>query len=377
MSLKIGDQITLTIHDLAFGGEGVGRLDEFVVFVPFVITGETVEAEIIEVKKNFARAMLLRVITASPERVAPECRYFTQCGGCQYQHIDYAAQLRFKHKQISDLFERVGKISPERVAPVIGCPQPYGYRNRIMIRSQWNGPAKKLEIGFIRADNNWVQDLDECKIAEPSLNEQIKQVRANPPPRGGLKFVLRVQAEGWEVPKDSFFQNNFFLLPKLVETVKGFLQDSGAKHLIDLYCGVGFFGIEVAGAVDSFVGVEYDALAIKAARQNAASRNINNGEFVSAKSEEALPELLKNFPADNTSVILDPPRKGCWPSLLELLRTTRPAQVIYVSCHPATMARDLNILCADGVFELARVQPLDMFPQTQHVECVADLRRRN
>ena len=377
MSLKIGDQITLNIHDLAFGGEGVGRLDEFVVFVPFVITGETVEAEVIEVKKNFARAKLLRVVTPSPERVAPECRYFTHCGGCQYQHIDYAAQLRFKHKQISDLFERVGKISPERVAPVIGCPQPYGYRNRIMIRSQWNGPAKKLEIGFIRADNNWVQDLDECKIAEPSLNEQIKQVRANPPPRGGLKFVLRVQAEGWEVPKDSFFQNNFFLLPKLVETVKGFLQDSGAKHLIDLYCGVGFFGIEVAGVVDSFVGVEYDALAIKAARQNAAARKINNGEFIAAKSEEALPELLKKFPTENTSVILDPPRKGCWPSLLELLRTTRPAQVIYVSCHPATMARDLNILCADGVFELARVQPLDMFPQTQHVECVADLRRRN
>ena len=406
MSLKIGDQITLTIHDLAFGGEGVGRvgvsrvegresraepatadapaldsrpstLDSFVVFVPFVITGETVEAEIIEVKKNFARAKLLRVVTPSPERVAPECRYFTQCGGCQYQHIDYAAQLRFKHKQISDLFERVGKISPERVAPVIGCPKPYGYRNRIMIRSQWNGPAKKLEIGFIRADNNWVQDLDECKIAEPLLNEQIKQVRANPPPRGGLKFVLRVQAEGWEVPKDSFFQNNFFLLPKLVETVKGFLKDSGAKHLIDLYCGVGFFGIEAAGVVDSFVGVEYDALAIKAARQNAASRKITNGEFIAAKSEEALPELLKKFPADSTSVILDPPRKGCWPSLLELLRTTRPAQVIYVSCHPATMARDLNILCADGVFELARVQPLDMFPQTQHVECVADLRRRN
>lgn len=377
MSLKIGDQITLNIHDLAFGGEGVGRLDEFVVFVPFTITGETVQAEVIEVKKSFARAKLLQVITSVAERVTPECRYYTQCGGCQYQHIDYAAQLRFKHKQISDLFERVGKISPERVAPVIGCPQPYEYRNRIMIRSQWNGPAKKLEIGFIRADNNWVQDIEECKIAEPPLNEQIKQVRANPPPRGGLKFVLRVQPEGWVVPKDSFFQNNFFLLPQLVDTVKGFLKSSGAKQLIDLYCGVGFFGIEAASAVEKFVGVEYDAMAIKAARENVASRKINNGEFIAAKSEEALPDLLKKFPADSTSVILDPPRKGCWPSLLELLRTTRPAQVIYVSCHPATMARDLNILCGDGVFELARVQPLDMFPQTQHVECVADLRRRN
>ena len=377
MSLKLGDKINLTIHDLAFGGEGVGRIDEFVVFVPFVITGETVEAEITEVKKNFARAKLLRVITPSPERVAPECQYFGACGGCQYQHIDYLAQLRFKHKQVADLFERVGKISRAVVAPVLPCPSPYGYRNRIMIRSQWNGPAKKLEIGFIRTDNKFVEDIEECKIAEPALNEQITHVRANPPPKGGIKVVLRVQPENWEVPRDSFFQNNFFLLPKLVETVREFLQAGGARHLIDLYCGVGFFGIEAAGVVDSFVGVEYDQLAIAAARQNAASRKINNGEFVAAKVEAILPELLQKFSADKTAVILDPPRKGCWPETLELLRQTRPAQVIYVSCHPATMARDLNILCADGVFELARVQPLDMFPQTQHVECVADLRRRN
>jgi tRNA/tmRNA/rRNA uracil-C5-methylase (TrmA/RlmC/RlmD family) len=375
--LKLADKISLTIHDLAFGGEGVGRVDDFVVFVPFVITGETVEVEITEVKKNFARAKLLRVVTPSPERVAPECRYFGACGGCQYQHIGYAAQLRFKHKQIADLFERVGKISAEKIAPVIPCPQPYGYRNRIMIRSQWNGPAKKLVIGFIRADNQFVEDIEECKIAEPVLNQQIKEVRANPPPKGGIKVVLRVQPENWDVPRDSFFQNNFFLLPKLVETVREFLSASGARHLIDLYCGVGFFGIEAAGVVDSFVGVEYDKLAIAAARQNAASRKINNGEFVAAKVEEILPELLKKFSAEKTAVILDPPRKGCWPETLQLLRETKPAQVIYVSCHPATMARDLNILCADGVFELSRVQPLDMFPQTQHVECVADLRRRN
>lgn len=377
MSLKLGDKINLTIHDLAFGGEGVGRIEEFVVFVPFVITGETVEVEITELKKNFARAKLLRVITPSPERVAPECKYFTHCGGCQYQHIDYAAQLGFKHKQISDLFERVGKIARTVVAPVLPCPAPYGYRNRIMVRSQWNGAAKKLVVGFIGVNNKYVEEIEECKIAEPVLNEQIKEVRANPPPKGGIKVVLRVQPENWEVPRDSFFQNNFFLLPKLVETVKEFLQAGGSRHLIDLYCGVGFFGIEAAGVVDSFVGVEYDRLAIAAARKNAASREINNGEFVAAKVEVILPELLQKFSAEKTAVILDPPRKGCWPETLALLRETKPAQIIYVSCHPATMARDLNILCADGVFELARVQPLDMFPQTQHVECVADLRRRN
>ena len=162
MSLQIGSVANLKIQDLAFGGEGVGRIDELVVFVPFVITGETVEAEIIELKKNFARAKLLRVIEPSPDRVKPECRYFGACGGCQYQHIAYPAQLAAKHKQISDLFERVGKISAEKVGPVIPCPSPYGYRNRIMIRSQWNKPEQKLNIGFIRADCGLVEDIEEC-----------------------------------------------------------------------------------------------------------------------------------------------------------------------------------------------------------------------
>ena len=192
-------------------------------FVPFVLVGEVVEVEITEVKKNFARAKLLRVVKPSPERVEPACRYFGPCGGCQYQHIDYAAQLRFKHKQIADLFQRIGGFEQALVAPVMPCPRPYGYRNRIMIRSQWNKPEQKLNIGFIRWDSGLVEDIEECKIAEPALNEQIRQVRAHPPPKGGIKVVLRVSPENWDVPPDSFFQNNFFLLPKLVETVRGFL----------------------------------------------------------------------------------------------------------------------------------------------------------
>jgi tRNA/tmRNA/rRNA uracil-C5-methylase (TrmA/RlmC/RlmD family) len=428
MALNLGDKLTLTIHDIAFGGEGVARhggnifceehepltpslsplgqgegdvsKNGFVVFVPFVIVGEEVEAEVTEVKKNFARAKLLRVVKPSPERVAPECRYFAVCGGCQYQHIAYETQLRIKHKQIADLFQRIGGITKEVVAPVVPCPQPYGYRNRIMIRSQWNKPEQKLNIGFIRWDGGLVEDLDECKIAEPALNEQIKHVRANPPPKGGIKVVLRVQPEGWEVPRDSFFQNNFFLLPKLVETVRECLRSAGLgapasrrqvpdehagetpalpakRHLIDLYCGVGFFGIELADAVDSFVGVELDKLAIKAARLNATKRGRTNGEFIAAHVEEALPELLKRFSPEASTVLIDPPRKGCWPQTLQLLRETKPAQIIYVSCHPATMARDLSILCADGVFDLLKVVPLDMFPQTAHIECVADLRGKS
>lgn len=369
-----GQRVTIQITDIAFGGEGVGRIEQFVVFVPFVVLGETVEAELTEVKKQFARAKLIRVVTPSPHRVTPRCRYFGDCGGCQYQHIDYPQQLALKHKQIADLFERIGGFPKGVVSPVVPCPQPYHYRNRLMIRSQWNKPEQKLNIGFIRADNRLVVDLDECQIAEPALNEQIRHVRANPPPKGGIKVVLRIAPEDWQVPRDSFFQNNFFLLPRLVETVREKLRDAGTRHLIDAYCGVGFFGISLGDQVDSFVGVEVDHQAIKAAKLNATKHGRSNGEFIEGRAEELMPDLLRRFESAKTTILIDPPRTGCPPVGLESLRQNRPAQVLYVSCHPATLARDLNVLCADGVFELRNVTPLDMFPQTQHVECVADLR---
>ena len=374
MSLALGDKLVLTIGDIAFGGEGVARVEDFVVFVPFVAAGEVLEAEITELKRRFARAKLLRVVTPSPERVEPLCPHFSVCGGCQYQHLAYPAQVRLKHKQISDLFQRIGHFDPGLIAPLVPCPQPYGYRNRVMIRSQWDRIKQRLNIGFLRAASRLVVDVEECKIAEPALNEQIKSVRARPPPRGGIKVVLRIPPEGWEVPPDSFFQNNFFLLPGLVQVVRDRLQAGGARHLVDVYCGVGFFSIEVGDLVESFVGVELDRLAIPAARRNAVARGRTNGEFIAGAAEEVLPALLWRFPAGATTVLLDPPRTGCKPEMLQTLRRVRPAQIIYVSCHPATMVRDLNVLCAADVFELAQVVPLDMFPNTQHVECVSDLR---
>jgi len=372
--LALGNKLSLRISDLAFGGEGVARWEDFVVFVPFVAVGELVEAEITELKKRYARARLLRVLEPSPERVEPGCRYFGACGGCQYQHLAYSAQLRLKHKQIGDLFERLGHFDRRLVAPVIPCPQPYGYRNRIMVRSQWDKFKQGLNIGFIRADSRLVVDVEECRLAEPALNEQLKYVRAHPPPKGGLKVVLRSSPPGWEVPPDSFFQNNSFLLPKLVEVARDALRQAQTKHLLDIYCGVGFFSVELAPLAESFVGVELDHMAIQAARRNAAARARTNGEFIAGTAEEQLPAILSRFPAPATTVLLDPPRKGCQPETLQMLRRVQPAQIIYISCHPATMARDLNILCAQGAFELAQVRPLDMFPHTQHVECVGDLR---
>ncbi len=370
----VGQRLHLSVTDLAFGGAGVARHGEFVVFVPFVIPGETVEAEIIEVKKRFARARLMAVEQASPLRAEPRCRYFGQCGGCQYQHLAYPAQLEFKRKQIADLLERVGGFAGAVVAPVVPCPQPYGYRNRIMVRSQWNKPRQALDLGFIRYDSRLLVDVEECAIAEPALNQQLRRLRAHPPPKGGLKVVLRSLPEDWVVPPDSFFQNNHHLLSGLAGAVEAALRESRARFLVDVYCGVGFFGISLAGLVEKFIGVEYDQMAVKAARANAERHGRTNGDFVIGNADDLLPALLQCYPAPQTTVLLDPPRTGCPGRSLELLRATRPAQVIYVSCHPATLARDLNVLCAQGVFELRKVTPLDMFPQTQHVECVADLR---
>ena len=371
-----GQRLTLTITDIAFGGEGVGRHGQFVVFVPLVMPGEEVEVEVTEVKKQFARARLVRVVKGSPQRIEPRCRYFGDCGGCQYQHAEYGAQLEWKRKQIGDLMKRVGGFAAEVVEPVVPCPAPYGYRNRIMVRSQWNKERQALNIGFLRADSRLVVDIESCQIAEPGLNEQLRATRAQPPPKGGLKMTLRVPPADWEVPRDSFFQNNFHLLPQLAATVKARVREAGTRFLVDAYCGVGFFAIETADVVEAFAGVEIDAPAIAAAKRNAAKRGRTNGAFIEGDAEKLLPSILKRFDAVATTVVIDPPRTGCPPSGLEALRRNRPAQVIYVSCHPATLARDLNALCAGGVFELRNVTPLDMFPQTQHVECVADLRRK-
>ncbi|MBX3748405.1 MAG: class I SAM-dependent RNA methyltransferase [Verrucomicrobiae bacterium] len=370
-----GDRLQLAVESLAYGGDGVARTEGFVVFIPFTAPGDRIEAELVEVKKHFARARLIQVLDPSPDRVNPACSLFGECGGCQYQHLRYDAQLRLKQRQVTELLDRLGGFHDAPIDPVVPCPVPYGYRNRIMVRSQWDKPNQRLVVGFIRADNRLVVDVPSCPIAEPALNEQLTQVRAHPPPKGGIKVTLRLAPDGWEVPPDSFFQNNFHLLPNLVETVRQRLRAAGIRYLIDAYCGVGFFALECAGVVERFTGVEIDKSAIKAARRNLELRGATNGDFIAGPAEEWIPALLQRFPPDHTAVIIDPPRVGCAPPFLRALRETLPAQVIYVSCHPATLARDLKLLCADGCYRLEQVTPLDMFPQTQHVECIASLRR--
>ena len=372
---RVGDVLEVEISDIAFGGEGVARVEGLVIFVPFVITGETARVEVTERKKDFARAKLIEVLQPAPERVDAPCTHFGACGGCQYQHIDYPAQVRIKLDQVRNLFARVGGFEPDIVGDMIPCPAPLGYRNRIMVRRQWDKFKQRAVYGFLRHDNRLVVDMDRCEIAEPALNEQLNQLRDDPPPRNMQKVVLRIMPDEWELHRDSFFQNNFHLLPQLVEAVRGCLANAGTRHLVDAYCGIGFFSLSLADLVESFVGVDIDKQCILPARENMKRRGVTNGDFILGKTEEHMSALLERFQVGKTTVILDPPRKGCHKEGLEMLASAKPQQVIYVSCHPATLARDLKWLGDNGGYELKGVTPLDMFPQTQHVECVADLRR--
>lgn len=373
-ALEPGMVVEGTITDIAFGGEGVLRYQNRVVFVHTVMTGEKVKVEIVEAKKNFARAKLLEILDPSPERIEPRCPLFGECGGCQYQHIDYLSQLEIKEKQVRDIFERIGKLDGSKVQSVLPCPSPYNYRNRIMVRTQWNRDKKEMVVGFLRYHSRLVVPVSECHIAEPDLNAQLTEVSQNPSRKNGVKYVLRKFPDGWTLPNDSFFQNNFHLLPGMVEEVRGCLRDFGGRFLVDTYCGVGFFALELAGDVEGFAGVEIDRMAIKAARTNAENLGITNGEFIEGPTEKMLPELMNKFPAKETTVVLDPPRRGIDPTAIAFLKSVAPGQILYVSCHPATQARDLATLCEDGQYSVRMVKPMDMFPQTQHIECVADIR---
>lgn len=247
---RVGDVLEVEISDIAFGGEGVARVDGLVVFVPFVITGETARVEVTERKREFARAKLVEVLKPAPERVEAPCEHFGDCGGCQYQHIDYPAQIRIKLDQVRNLFARVGGFERSIVGDMIPCPAPLGYRNRIMVRRQWDKFKQKVVYGFLRHDNRLVVDMDRCEIAEPALNDQLHQLREDPPPRNMQKVVLRIMPDDWELHRDSFFQNNFHLLPQLVEAVRECLASAGTSHLVDAYCGIGFFSLSLADLVN-------------------------------------------------------------------------------------------------------------------------------
>jgi tRNA/tmRNA/rRNA uracil-C5-methylase (TrmA/RlmC/RlmD family) len=364
--------LTLTIESLSNSGDGVARDQKRVVFVPFALPGERVEVEIIFEKKSFSKARLRQVLIPSPHRVSPRCPVFTRCGGCDWQNLAYEQQLHWKQRNLRETLQRIGGLHVDgKVAEIHPSPDIFFYRNRIQLNTDKDGYyyfAKESQVPVL---------VSECPIARPAINEWLH--RTPQPPRVGTKIELAEMDDGkvsvFPVNKVGqselgFRQVNDLQNQYLQQQLIDFVQEVKAQRLIDLYCGQGNWSLALAKNLPHLgcLGIDTNATSIRQAKSKAPS----NCHF---EAGDAL-DLLKNDQGRADVIVVDPPRAGCSPQVLEQLTQRPPLWLVYISCHPATLARDLKVLVQGG-WVLQRLQPIDMFPQTAHLECLTILQSAN
>jgi 23S rRNA (uracil1939-C5)-methyltransferase len=445
-----GETLELTIDDLAFGGEGVGRVDGYVVFVRGGLPGDRLRVRLTEARGRFGRAAIEELLVASPDRVTPPCPYFGQCGGCRLQHLAYPAQLAFKEKQVRDCLTRLGGIGDFELRPILPAPEPYGYRNKMEFTIAGEPPALGLHV-FERYDV--VLDIQRCLLQSDTLNALLDEFRRQlrdralsvwdpRTERGLLRFlmlregrntgeamvnivaaapdvetltpvadalraralatssvVLNVNAKKasvavgsdehllagrehitesldgvvFQVSANSFFQTNTRQAERLFAIVEAACELDGGETLLDLYSGTGAISLLLARRVRAVYGIEVAAAAVADAIRNARANGIDNCTFLAGEVRHVLPDLVRQG-VQAPVVVADPPRAGFHPKALSALAMLAPQRIVYVSCNPSTLARDVADLARHG-YRLEWVQPVDMFPQTPHIEAVARLRR--
>jgi len=349
--------VDLKIEDVAFGGKGVARENGKAVFIPFTIDGELVSAKITREKKQFAEAEIVDLREKSPHRVEPPCPYFGRCGGCAYQHIDYAHQLEIKSRQVRDVLQRIGKLKNVSMRAMVPSPLTYAYRNRVTVHAE-NGV-----IGYFRRDSHRLIDIEHCPIAMEEVSRELADLRSHDVRDG--HYTLRARSE----PR-VFSQTNDGAATALRDLIVQ-LMPPNQDLLIDAFCGTGSFARALVDKFERVVGIDWDRFAIAAAKENASTKET----YVAGDVDAELTSLLKKCDRDKTAVIVDPPAVGLSAPLRKTIVDLAPATLIYVSCDPATLARDLADL--QQRFKIESVTPLDMFPQTAEIEVVAQLQRFN
>lgn len=389
-------EIELRIDKLSNMGDGVGRIDNWVVFVPYTLPGERVKARVYRNDKNCSMADLVEVLEPSPKRVEPLCPVFGYCGGCQYQHLSYEEQLAWKTEQVADLLRLQAGLEV-KVQAAIPSPQIYGYRSKITPHFHKPKDAKMGNIGFLRVGSrSEVCDVRQCPIAMEEINAALPMLRrsvqeAAAQYKRGATLLMRV-SEGSVITNNNavctqqvgtltfhflagdFFQNNPYILPAFTGYVAEQARAGGARYLVDAYCGSGLFALTLAPLFRKVLGVEVSETSADWARANARSNGIEHARFLAASAEAIFEQV--DFPAEESAVVIDPPRKGCDMAFLSQLFAFGPARVVYVSCNPATQIRDLAEFDKAG-YSVTAVQPFDLFPQTKHLECVATLEKRH
>jgi 23S rRNA (uracil1939-C5)-methyltransferase len=443
-----GSLLDLSIDSLADSGDGVGRWQERVVFVPDSVPGDCLRVRLLHVRPQFARAQIVEILTPSGERVRPACIVADKCGGCQWQHINYTAQLAAKQQIVHDALVRLGGFSAVEVKPVLPCAEPLHYRNKATY-PLGRSPQGQVQAGYFRKGSHRLVNLNRCPVQDerldPLLAEVKQDIQARGWPiydearhRGQLRHLaLRIgrrtgeqlltlvsltdhlpglveQAQDWmarypqlvgvclnlnpgrgngifgpetrclagrdwleevfadlrlQVRPETFFQVNTEQAEALIPLLRQGLDLQGNELLLDAYCGIGTLTLPLAPWVQRAIGIEVQPEAVRQAEQNARLNGLENVTFQGG----AMEVLLGQFPEHPDVVLLDPPRRGCDPQVLEALLRLKPCRIAYVSCKPASLARDLKQLCEAGQYHLERIQPLDLFPQTPHVETVAFL----
>lgn len=383
----------LEIDALTNLGLGVGRIEGWVVMVPFALPGEEVEVKLWRHHRNYSEADLLQVLRPSPHRIQAPCPLFTHCGGCQYQHLRYEEQLRWKSLQVREAFSRLGGIEVE-VPLAWPSPREYGYRSKITPHYQRPREGRIEAIGFVRHGSRRLIDVPHCPLATPAINDALPQVREQAraqaaTQRKGATLLLRDTGE--EVVCDpkrrveseiadqrfsfvagDFFQNNPFILPALWAFVAEAASAPPVQELYDVYCGVGTFGISAASRFQRVIGIELSPAAVRLASENAQRNGAHNCSFLHGKAEEVFAQVASG--SAESAVLIDPPRKGCERDFLDALFAFAPRRIVYVACDPATQARDVRF-CLDAGYVLKAIQPFDLFPQTRHIENVVVLER--
>ncbi|MBE6023305.1 MAG: 23S rRNA (uracil(1939)-C(5))-methyltransferase RlmD [Cellulosilyticum sp.] len=439
----------IKIIDMGEGGEGIGKINDFTVFIPDVLLGDRVEVCLTKVKKSYGFGKMVRLIEPSPYRQEGKCVQEKECGGCQFQSLNYCKQLEWKRKKVENCLTRIGKIENVTVAPTLGMEEPYHYRNKAQYPIRM--VDGKVEIGFFAPKSRRVIPVTDCCIQHPINSQIIQRVKDfltqyeisiyNDESHRGLVRHLMIKTgykaqdvmvclviNGKHMPhsealveslkelpeiksivlnhhtdktpvilgKDctvlyghesiteqigdlkfkvsplAFFQVNPTQTEVLYQKALDFAELTEDEIVWDAYCGIGTISLFLAQKAKKVYGVEIIPEAIENAKENAKLNGLTNTEFYAGKAEEIIPELYKKGVVADT-IVVDPPRKGCDEKLLETLKVMAPQKIVYVSCDPATLARDLAYLTKEAGYSVEEVQPVDMFPHSAHIETIVKL----
>lgn len=384
----------LEVVELAPRGDGVGTgADGKPIYVAGAIPGERVRVRIYKRGRIYAGADLLGIVRPSPHRASPPCPMYGHCNGCQLQHVTIDHQLELKRQMVEGELRRTGGFADPPVRPTIAAPDPWGYRNHARFT------VRHGTLGFVRRHRRAFFEVERCMIMEPRINAWLAALQGrlqettqcnirvgaaddavSIQPRLSLEDVAsgqshvteRLGGHDFRVSNAAFFQVHRAQAERMLALVRAHVREAPAGRVVDAYAGVGTFAAALADDGREVIAIEESGPAVRDAALNLADRpeitlRLGRTEIVlAALADESL---------DVAAIVLDPPRSGCLPGAIDAVARLMPHTVVYVSCDPGTLARDLRMLCDRG-FALVLVQPLDMFPQTIHIECIAVLRRR-